>query len=62
MSQPAPSKNTIPVSITPPHTVSAPQPGQNYYAVLSGKTGHEIARCDTADSAAKEKTRLDKLG
>lgn len=62
MSQPIPTKNTTPNALPVVHTITPPQPGQNYYSVMSGKTGHEIARCDTADSAAKEKTRLDKLG
>lgn len=62
MSQPAPTKNTIPNALPVVHTISAPQPGQNYYSVMSGKTGHEIARTATQAEADKEKARLDRLG
>lgn len=63
MSQSPPAnKNTTPNSLPVPHVVTPPGPGQDYFSVSSGRSGHEHVRCATQAEAVREKARLDKLG
>jgi hypothetical protein len=53
MSKPIPNSPTA-------HVVVSPSTTQNYYAVVSANSGHELVRCETAAQAAVEQARLEK--
>jgi hypothetical protein len=55
------TKVVAPNPVPPPHVIVAPMGAQQYWAVVSGNTGHEAVRCADQATAVKEKARLDKL-
>lgn len=55
------TKIVTPNLVPPPHVIVPPNGSQQYFAVISGNTGHEAVRCADQATAVKEKARLDKL-